>query len=462
MARRSLAAPRVVVIGGGISGLSAGIYARLCGFPATVLEKNSYPGGACAVWTRSGYAIEGSMHYLTGVSPGNPMHRVWREVGALNDHSLFHQPDPFLVCQHSGKRYCLYRSTDVLQEHLISQAPEDAAAIRSFVSDIKKFTPFPSPFIDVSGVPISGPTASALSFGLKMLPIIPRFAKLSTVSAREYAAQFKNRGIRELIMNIADEYFSAGSLMYVLSSISLGDLAYVRGGSAGVARGMAARLVELGGSIEYGQKVDGILREGSKIVGVKVGERQFDADAVVATIDAREVADKGFVGTSLKEPWMAGFVASMKPVIADMIAIGVKTSLPNYPYQTIFPFEEPLPSPYNPSRAIKVLNYNGMADAPSGCCVLTALLHGTEGLFEYWTKAAANGEYEAKKKELVSQITEKVEKAMPEIKGKIEFAELTTSLTMQKYLGNYKGSYMSYHWPYWNIAGGFIRNDQRF
>ena len=36
---------KVVIIGGGIAGLSAGIYARLCGMDVEIYEKNAVPGG---------------------------------------------------------------------------------------------------------------------------------------------------------------------------------------------------------------------------------------------------------------------------------------------------------------------------------------------------------------------------------------------------------------------------------
>ncbi len=43
---------KVVVIGGGISGLTAGIYALLSGFEVEIYEKNAIPGGECIGWNR--------------------------------------------------------------------------------------------------------------------------------------------------------------------------------------------------------------------------------------------------------------------------------------------------------------------------------------------------------------------------------------------------------------------------
>lgn len=43
-----MASRSVVIVGGGIAGLSAGCYARMNGYDATVLEMHNVPGGLCA------------------------------------------------------------------------------------------------------------------------------------------------------------------------------------------------------------------------------------------------------------------------------------------------------------------------------------------------------------------------------------------------------------------------------
>ena len=43
---------KVVIIGAGVSGLSAGIYALQAGYSVEIYEKNKMPGGECAGWNR--------------------------------------------------------------------------------------------------------------------------------------------------------------------------------------------------------------------------------------------------------------------------------------------------------------------------------------------------------------------------------------------------------------------------
>jgi phytoene dehydrogenase-like protein len=44
-----------MVIGAGIAGLTAGIYAARSGFDVTIIEQHSIVGGMCTSWKRKGY-----------------------------------------------------------------------------------------------------------------------------------------------------------------------------------------------------------------------------------------------------------------------------------------------------------------------------------------------------------------------------------------------------------------------
>ena len=48
-------APKIIIIGGGIAGLCAGVYARKCGYRAEVLEMNETAGGLATSWRRGDY-----------------------------------------------------------------------------------------------------------------------------------------------------------------------------------------------------------------------------------------------------------------------------------------------------------------------------------------------------------------------------------------------------------------------
>ena len=70
----------IIIIGAGISGLSAGCYLAMNGYDVRIVEAHSVPGGLCTSWRRNGFLIDGSCHMLMGTGPGNSYHRIWQEA----------------------------------------------------------------------------------------------------------------------------------------------------------------------------------------------------------------------------------------------------------------------------------------------------------------------------------------------------------------------------------------------
>ena len=129
---------KVVIIGGGIAGLSAGIYAQKCGFDVTILERNAIAGGNCTAWKRKGYLFEGGMHWLTGSSTKEALHKMWRHVGALNDDVTVHYHEPFVQYDYQGTPIKFNRNVDATEKHLCSLSPQDAKEIRKLCNNVRK------------------------------------------------------------------------------------------------------------------------------------------------------------------------------------------------------------------------------------------------------------------------------------------------------------------------------------
>ena len=86
---------KIVIIGGGIAGLSAGVYGLLAGYEVSIYEKNKIAGGECMGWNRKGYHIDNCIHWLTGTKKGTELRKVWETVGALSPDSEFADTQAF-------------------------------------------------------------------------------------------------------------------------------------------------------------------------------------------------------------------------------------------------------------------------------------------------------------------------------------------------------------------------------
>ena len=85
-------AKKIIIVGAGIAGLSAGIYARKNGYDVTIYEMHYLPGGMCTAWKREGFIFEGCMHYvgLVGSSPTHAFYNQWKELGVVPGMKMLH------------------------------------------------------------------------------------------------------------------------------------------------------------------------------------------------------------------------------------------------------------------------------------------------------------------------------------------------------------------------------------
>lgn len=138
-------AEKIVIIGAGISGLSAGCYARMNGYKAEIYEAHSIPGGLCTAWKRKGYTIDGCIHWLTGSSPGDSFYPLWKEVGAVQGKRMINH-DVFYRFTDSDKRtFTVYSNVDKLEAHMKELSGEDSETIELFCRLIRKFTKYQIP-----------------------------------------------------------------------------------------------------------------------------------------------------------------------------------------------------------------------------------------------------------------------------------------------------------------------------
>ncbi|MHC4322552.1 MAG: NAD(P)-binding protein, partial [Planctomycetota bacterium] len=79
---------KIVILGGGIGGLSAGYFlARIGNFDITVLEKSNNTGGICGSFERNGFVLDFGAHKIYSVIPG-----ILEEIRTLMGDQLLRIP----------------------------------------------------------------------------------------------------------------------------------------------------------------------------------------------------------------------------------------------------------------------------------------------------------------------------------------------------------------------------------
>ncbi len=432
---------KLIIVGAGVSGLSAGVYAVRNGFDVTIFEKHIIPGGLSTSWKRKGYLFEGGMHWLTGSSEKLFLNKVWREVGALKENNPVFYRDPFYVLKSGGKELCLYRDVDRLERELIQYAPEDKCAIRRMCDDVRLFKGVHMIVGDIPFLKTKHPVHPGIFELLRMAIVIFRLPFLIQQSYIDYLSKFKNKDIRHLLSTVIGTRYNALSFIYTLASFASGDCGYPKGGSLRLTRNMADTFEKLGGKIEYRCEVSKIVVENGKTTGVVVNDEFVPSDAVIVTEDARKAVETLF-DVQLNRKCISLLRHHVVSEQNMFVCLGVRADLSKYPRGIIFPLDKPLKAGGLEFNELRINNYAMYENhSPEGCTSLTCLLLGDS--YAYWKKAKEDGSYRQKKQKLAEDIIDALEKYVPEIKGAVEVTDVATPLTYERYCNTYEGGWMS-------------------
>ncbi len=123
----------IIIIGTGISGLSAGCYGQMNGYETRIFELHTLPGGVCTSWKRKGYVFEDCVHWLVGSAPGQLFNSFWEELGALQGKEIINHEEMFRV-EDDDKTLILYSDLSRFETHLKEISPEDGPFIEEIVS----------------------------------------------------------------------------------------------------------------------------------------------------------------------------------------------------------------------------------------------------------------------------------------------------------------------------------------
>lgn len=297
------------------------------------------------------------------------------------------------------------------------------------------------PIIDVKGVKVKNKSSIPVSMLFKMLPSMPHISFYAKQSVEEYSKRFKSPLLQLLFQNIIGSDFAASGMVLTLATLASGDGGYPEGGSLGMAVRMAKYFEKLGGTVKYGCKVDKVLVQDGIARGIIVNGSQVQSDSVIVTEDTLVAIDKLF-DSPIHEQWAENMRKNTKPILDTFICTGIKADLSHLPERLEFIPDKPLMCGGVSQPVIGICNYAGYTGyAPQGCSTVTSIIMGNS--YNYWKSCKENGTYYNEKQKLAEAFIDILAKKYPETAGKVEVWDVATPLTYERYLGSYKGSWMS-------------------
>ena len=427
---------QVVIVGGGIAGLSAAVYALRCGYKVLVLEQGDVAGGLAMSWERGAYTFETCLHWFVGSKPGGELNGIWREVFDV-DRLTFVNHDEFVRIEtESGDTLHVWTNADRLEEELLRRAPQDGKAIHDLIHSLRILGRFR--LLDPAG----GLADNWLNI-LRDLPVFPLLMRLGRMSGREYGKRFADPLLRSFFSEGDVGRLSAVAMVLSLAWMHGGNAGYCIGGARAIIRGIEERIKELGGEVRLRAKVRRIMVENDAAVGVELaGGEQVMADWVISAADGHQTVFELLDGKYADEATRKLFDARETFASYIQVSLGVGMDLKDQPPALTRVLNSAITlDPLTDVRSIgfRFFHYDPTF-APTGKCAVTSFLPTRN--YGYWSELRAKDPraYYAEKHRIADAIIGVLERIVPGARAAVETVDVATPATVMRYTGNWKGS----------------------
>lgn len=434
---------KIVIVGGGVSGISAGIYARKAGFNAEIFEKNQIAGGQCMGWNRKQHHIDNCIHWLTGTKKGSSLRKVWEEVGALEPDIEFVDNDQFYTTYVGDKKVTLWKDLERTASELLELSPEDEVEIKKFITHVKYARccemPVDKP-MDMMGIKDYMKMAKSMA---DMPKVMKEYGK---IDLQDLSDRFKHPVLKALMTDYLPNEYQASSLIVSYATVAGGNGDIPVGGSLAMVNRMLKRYEDLGGIIHYGSPVNRVCLEGNKASGVELVDGSIhEADYVLLATDAMEAYEKLLGNEFMDKKWKKSFSDVKKYPLFSGFQMAFSIDESAYPYSgTIFFDCKPMKVGKKIVNRMSVKSFEYEPEwAPEGKVVLQVNILQYDEDYEYW-KAIDSKTYMKTKKQLTEKVMKRILVKFPDLKGQIELLDCWTPTTYERYCNAYHGAYMGF------------------
>ncbi|MFQ3535871.1 MAG: NAD(P)/FAD-dependent oxidoreductase [Aggregatilineales bacterium] len=286
-------AKRVVVIGGGVGGLTAGALLAREGFAVTVLEAHVYPGGCAGTFYHKGYRFDAGATVAGGFQQGGP-HQIagdllgitW-QIERIEPAWVIHLPERTITRWGEECRWREERTAKLPELRHFWRIQEQAAeAAWQFAARLPEYPPAsPSDLLRLAAkirpnlIPISPLALMSMGQLLSLLGVHERNARTFIDAQLLISAQTTSRHANALYGAIAVDLPRVG-------------VYHPRGGIGTIARQLAEALTKHGGRIIYRHAVTKLERRADKTFLLHTNKGStFEADIVLANLTPWALAD---------------------------------------------------------------------------------------------------------------------------------------------------------------------------
>jgi all-trans-retinol 13,14-reductase len=449
----------VIVIGSGIGGLTvAALLSKLYQRRVLVLEQHFTAGGFTHTFARKGkFHWDVGLHYVGDMGEGGTGKAVFDYL--TNNNLQWHKmPDPFEKFIYPDFSFEVYSDPDRFQSDLVQRFPHEQKAIRRYFKDVQK---------------------AAFWFGMHSMlelfpewlqPFLRRVARSCGAIARQTTQryldkQFRDAHLKALLVSQWGDYGlppsqSCFGIHGVIVSHYFNGGWYPVGGAKAIAQSIIPVIERSGGTVLTQRRVTEILVESGTAVGVKAqptAQPQVASETYYAPI---VVSDAGAFNTYLKliprhYPLVERQNIQTFPKGNSMLTVylGLKESPQRLGFQgenhwiyTTYDHDAiAQDSPISSDRSPRFcyLSFPSLKDPLAKGHTAEIIAHVNYNFFLQWREQPwrrRGSEYAELKAQITESLIQLVESRYPGFQDLIEYAELSTPLTVEHFDASDRGA----------------------
>jgi all-trans-retinol 13,14-reductase len=462
----------VIIIGGGLAGLSTAAHLAKAGKKVVLFEQQDRPGGYCTSFERQGIIFNPAAHWTTdpdklnavlselGAPPVkfSPMKSVFRVFGPAEGSDILLTKDAFVQS--------VLNSFPAAKKESLVQFMDLSLKIDDEMSSMKAQSPELMSAADKA--------ISRVQTPLKLKNVI----KYGNISMEKFLFTLfpgdALDGLRDALHVMVPMSGAPAAALLAWASIGFRNKAVVpNGGAQNIAAAFTTAVLKQGGKINCSQKVNRIRIQGGKVNGVVLADgHEFDAGHVVSTIDARQTFTRLLIPELTPQDYRKKLNS---PVTSSVFTISMITdldpgrfSLDGSDIYTCFPdFIKEMENISDIDKVDFRLKFPTLIDPGARVAGTSAGFHGIQVMatasFQFednWRtgqQLQRGKEYRDLKKIVASRLLKRVDKYLPGISDHLIYMDIATPITYHRYTQNHQGANIGWrHFAVWKQKIPFL------
>lgn len=453
----------VIIIGGGISGLTSSALLSKTGLKSCVFEINKITGGYLAGFNRNGFKFDTAIHWLNDCNENGFVSKIFRIIDKNFPKAETQKEIRRFVNEDSN--FLITNNPDKLKDKLINKFPEDKKGINKFFRDAKRISKSFNNYYNLGRSAYTMNLFRKLVYGFKMLkfvlPFIPHIKysgnKGVTKGLNKYS---KNREFQN-IFKAENDLLSC--LVPVAWAYSNNYQKTPEGGSRAYPYWLTEASEKNGSKIFLNSEVTEVLVDNKTVTGVKVKINneihEIKCKYVVAACDAETLFNKLLPENSVSQNRKEKLknVDLYSSAFTVSIALDCTAEELGFGEENIYFFDTSVNrvdlskgDAYKSGIHISASSVKDKTLAPSGQGILSLFIPAWIENNNFWEcekdekgKFKRGEKYQKLKKKYAEILINRVqEKFAHDLRKHILFYDVATPITYLRYTGNKNGTMM--------------------